>query len=389
MRRMIAAGPPANRPPHIGLAVAPVSGTARAAPGRPLAAVEARRCMSGVAMFARSWSRCCSPAADAAEPSKTQAGRVYPGDAAAASAGDRLHRHRRQDRQSGRFRAASRRSSICGRRGASPACGRCPRSNACRQKLGDRLTVAAISQDRGGDKVVSAVRRQARARQGQDLSRPEERGRPCVRGARPADQHRDRRRGARGRAGSKARPNGIPPRCWPSSSRCVNGRRDRDADEGASGYERAPLSTSRRKRPPRSQTLRIDRVLDAGAGQRLDRHPGAACSAASACARRLERHQRVLGAVDQQHRRARAQFAGQQLGGDQPAGIAEDAGERRSRGAGRQTATSSCPARTRPAPASPSVEAALLQFLVDIGVEDRRGGAHPGQDRRRACGPAR
>ena len=260
----------------------------------------------------------------------------------------RLHRHRRQTGQSRRFRAASRSSSICGRPGASPACRRCRRSSGCRRSSADRLTVAGgfagPRRRQGGRRRSSPSSGSTRS---EDLSRPEER-----RSARPS-----RCAGCR------------PASCSTREGRCVGrveGAAEWDSDKMLAVLEpllrrSADAARSRRQRGRAAehlaqeaaaalQPLRVDRVLDARgrpASRPARRRPS---SAASACAIELERHQRVVGAVDQQHRRARAQFAGQQLGRDQPARNSRECRPAALRGAARQTATSSCPARTRPAP---------------------------------------
>ena len=105
-------------------------------------------------------------------------------------------------------------------------------------------------------------------------------------------------------------------------SRCSTPLRLKEAVKPAG----APLSTSRRKRPPRSRPSgSIACSMPSRPASRPA--PGPCCNAASAPAIEFERHQRIVGAVDQQHRRARAQFAGQQLRGDQPPGIAENTGQ--------------------------------------------------------------
>ena len=118
-------------------------------------------------------------------------------------------------------------------------------------------------------------------------------------------------------------------------------------------------------------------MFDTDAGQGFDRYAGG-FECGFGMRQRVERHQRIIGAVHQQHRRARAQLIGQQLGRDQAAGIAEDAGKRlgaaqpdikRHHRALRETHQSRITL----------VEAALLQFLVDKAVEQRRRRPYRGQ----------
>jgi hypothetical protein len=122
-------------------------------------------------------------------------------------------------------------------------------------------------------------------------------------------------------------------------------------------------------------------VLDTNAGERLDRHAGLA-QRRFGTGHRRERDERIIGAVDQQHRRTRAQFTCQQLGGDQPAGIAENAGQRF--GAAQPDEQRHHRALREPDQRGIAVaQTAFGEFLVDKGVERRRGGAHPGQHRAR------
>ena len=116
---------------------------------------------------------------------------------------------------------------------------------------------------------------------------------------------------------------------------------------------------------------------DARAAQRLDRHPG---RLQRACRRRHfgVRDQRILGAVDEQDRRSRAQFGGKQFRGDQPARKAQDPGhrlrpaqadEQRHDGALREADESQIARR----------EPARLERFVGEGVEDRRRRPHAGE----------
>ena len=213
-------------------------------------------------------------------------------------------------------------------------------------KLAGSSTVAAVSQDRGGEQGGRPVRRRARARQGQrsiSTRRARSAGAFEVRGL-PTSIVLDARRPG-GRPGRRRGRMGF--RQDDGRTRAArNGCRRSDEELR---LERAPLSTSRRKQaaalaaPPDRSSARCP-------GRRASRPARRPAQRRLRARHRVERHERVLGAVDQQHRRARAQFA-------RPAVRARSAGRnsrecRRAarRGAGRRTATSSCPARSRPAP---------------------------------------
>ena len=101
---------------------------------------------------------------------------------------------------------------------------------------------------------------------------------------------------------------------------------------------RSRASTSLRNCPPRRKPSLVDRMADARAGQALDRDAGG-FEPGFGLGQRRKRHERVLGAVNHQDRRPRAQFAGQQFGGDEPARIADDAGRPAAPAAARQRAT--------------------------------------------------
>ena len=147
MRRMIAAGPPAKRPPHIR-----IGSRRRPRRSRSVLAREARRCCAA-------W-RVAPPRVDVARPRRPtsrqeSAGRVYPGCRRRSQRRRSPSPTSTANRRARRFRAASRSSSICGRPGASPACGRCRRWTALQAKL-------ARQADRRGD-LAGSRRRQGRS----------------------------------------------------------------------------------------------------------------------------------------------------------------------------------------------------------------------------------
>ena len=119
---------------------------------------------------------------------------------------------------------------------------------------------------------------------------------------------------------------------------------------------------------------------------RLDRHIGR-LERGLRLGQRGVRNQRVFGAVNEKHRRARAQLARQQFGGEQPARKADDAGDRL--GAPQPDEERHHRALREPDQRQIAVgEAAFGERLVDEGVEDRRGRPHPAQHRLAGCDPA-
>src|SRR5712692_2941096 len=110
--------------------------------------------------------------------------------------------------------------------------------------LDGKLTVAAVSEDRGGAKLVAPFVAAMGLKNLTILPRPKGRSRPRLPGAWAADQHCHRCRGSRGRSGRGRRRVGL--RQDARRAPAVAGKRRQHAQEGGA------LSAWRRKRPPRS-----------------------------------------------------------------------------------------------------------------------------------------
>src|SRR3954468_8119178 len=144
MRRMIAAGPPANRPPHIGLASAAAWSRWTCSRGPAV--------LRGVAMSLL----LALTAASAAERSNNNitlgqfspAETPHPAPEVAFTGLDSKPAHLADLR--GKPAVVNLWATWC-----QPCLREMPSLERLQQKLGDRLTVAAVSQDRGGEKAVT------------------------------------------------------------------------------------------------------------------------------------------------------------------------------------------------------------------------------------------
>ena len=373
MRRMIAAGPPAKRPPHIRIGCCRLS----AAPCRSGAA---RRRSAPLLLRA---PLALSAAAAADDGKSLRLGRVYPG------------RRRRSQRREVAFTDAEGRPASLADFAGKPVAGQFVGDLVPALPQGDAVARAPAGEarraaDRRGG--VAGPRRRARPStrfvaklgltEAQDLSRPEERRRPGLRGARAADQHRARRDGrVVGRVEGAAE--------WDAAKMLavlepLAGRDRRRlprtaADQGARPAEHVAQETAAALAAPpdRSSARSPGRPASRPARRR-------ACSAASACA--IDSNGTSGSSVpctSSTGGRERNSPA-KQFGGDQPAGIAENAGKR-PRAAQADEQRHHRALREADQRGVALGQAALLQFLVDIGVEDRRGGAHPGQHGRRGA----
>src|SRR6516162_4395339 len=137
------------------------------------------------------------------------------------------------------------------------------------------------------------------------------------------------------------------------------------------------------KRSAAPQPVLVDRMPYPGASQRLDRDTDIP-------QRRFRRGERfiwdegIVGAVNEERSGARAQLAGQEFGGEQPARKADDAGNR---AAAPQPDVEGhhCTLGESDERQIGVVEPALGQRVVDKCVEERCGRAYAGQDSSRAA----
>ena len=210
MRRMIAAGPLAKRPPHIAFAGGRI-GTARARLGRDgLRSGHGRRrvrASSGRLAAAiaprRGRGRRRRPAR------RHKLGEFIPEHAAAASARRSRLPMPTASRSRSAISRASRSSSICGRRGASPASRRCPRSIGCKPSSAASSTVRRSPRTAAAPSGVEPFVAKLGLAKLKIYLDPKTGARPRLRRARAADQHRHRRRGPGGRAGRGRRRLGF------------------------------------------------------------------------------------------------------------------------------------------------------------------------------------
>jgi hypothetical protein len=145
------------------------------------------------------------------------------------------------------------------------------------------------------------------------------------------------------------------------------------------GGEPAPLQYLLQEPRRRLQPFLVDAVAEAGPRQRLDRH-AVRRERRFAVRQRLEGHHRVGIAMDEQHGRLAAYFRRQRVGADQPAGKADDAGDRMEAA---QPDIERHHRALREADEGEVLlgEAARAQRVVDEGVEHGRRRAHAGEHR--------
>src|SRR6516165_10591695 len=119
-------------------------------------------------------------------------------------------------------------------------------------------------------------------------------------------------------AGSKVPRTGIPQRSAESSS---------PFSPATASSRHRPVEHFLKETPAAPQPVLIDRMGDTCAGHRLDWDSGA-FERGFRLGERAVRHERVVSAVNKERTRTRAQLARQQLGGQQPARTAYNAGDR-------------------------------------------------------------
>ena len=211
MRRITAAGPPANRPPHIGFALAAPaglrwSGGLHWSPGRGSAVLRGVA-MSLLLVLAAAASPAAAPETGVTLGHFTPAAAPRPAPEVAFT--DIEGKPAGLADLRGKPVVVNFWATWC-----QPCLREMPSLEALQEKLGDKLTIAAVSQDRGGEKAVVPFLPSLGSTRQKSISI--QRARPVRRSAyadcRPASCStlKDAKSG-----GSKARLTGIPRKCWP------------------------------------------------------------------------------------------------------------------------------------------------------------------------------
>ena len=207
-------------------------------------------------------------------------------------------------------------------------------------RLGDKITVLAISEDIGGNKAVAPFIAKFGLKAVKTYLDPKSTLTQAfnVDGL-PTSFLIDRRGRVIGRVEGEAE--------WDSSQNAVGHRAA--FVTGRHCQDIVPASTSLRNWPPRRSPFSSIECPIPGQVMVSTATP-ASVEGGFRGRQRGVGNKRVLGAVNQQDARSRTQLARQQLGSEQPSRKSEDTSCRLERAATRRTATSSCLAKSRPAP---------------------------------------